>query len=82
MTVTLSTKGQLVIPAQIRKALNLNAGDQVILKVEGQRLVLEPASRPKAKLKRGKFGRVVLEAPPDAPPMTTESVKKLLEELA
>lgn len=77
----LSTKGQLVIPARLRKALNLRAGDQVDMKLEGQRLVLQRVSPHAARLKKGRFGRLVLVAGPGAPPMTTETVNALLEEL-
>ncbi len=81
MTLRLSTKGQLVIPAQLRKALNLHAGDKVDVQLEGQRLVLKRAAAPAATLKRGQFGRPVLKAAPTAPAMTTESIGALLEEL-
>jgi len=77
----LSTKGQLVIPAQFRKALNLRPGDKVEIALEGRGLVLRRESKPAAKLKRGKFGRPVLVASEGAPAMTTESVIALLEEL-
>jgi AbrB family looped-hinge helix DNA binding protein len=80
-TSILSTKGQLVIPARMRKALNLSPGDQVELKLEGRRLVLERALRRAARLRPGKFGRPVLVAAEGAPAMTTESVNALLEEL-
>ena len=81
MTSRISTKGQLVIPAQMRKALNLKAGDRVDMTIDGQRLILQRVSPHRAKLKRGRFGRMVLVAPKGAPPMTTESVIALLEEL-
>ncbi len=78
---TLSTKGQLVIPARIRKALNLRAGDKVEMVLEGGRLILQRESRRGARLKRGRFGRPVLVAAQGAPAMTTENVIALLEEL-
>jgi AbrB family looped-hinge helix DNA binding protein len=81
MTLRLSTKGQLVIPADLRKALNLKAGDRITVTLEGQSLVLQRATRPAAKLKRGRFARPVLMAPSGAPAMTTERVNALLEEL-
>jgi bifunctional DNA-binding transcriptional regulator/antitoxin component of YhaV-PrlF toxin-antitoxin module len=65
----------------MRKALNLKAGDKVDLKLDGQRLILQRVLPKRAKLKRGRFGRTVLVAPKGAPPMTTESVIALLEEL-
>ena len=77
----LSTKGQLVIPARLRKALNLRPGDKVEMELEDRGLVLRRESQRAARLKRGKFGRPVLVAAEGAPPMTTESVTALLEEL-
>jgi AbrB family looped-hinge helix DNA binding protein len=77
----LSTKGQLVIPAQLREALNLRPGDKVEMKLEGRRLVLQRATPRAASLRPGKFRRPVLVAIQGAPVMTTESVNALLEEL-
>jgi len=42
------------------------------------RPVEEPTRR--ARLVKGPDGTLLLEAPPDAPPMTTEIVKQLLED--
>jgi AbrB family looped-hinge helix DNA binding protein len=81
MSSTLSSKGQLVIPAALRKALNLRPGDKVEMKLEGERLVLQPAPRHGARLRRGQFGRPVLVKAEGAPAMTTESVNALLEVL-
>lgn len=80
-TSRLSTKGQLVIPARFRKALNLRSGDKVEMELEDRGLVLRRESQRAARLKRGKFGRPVLVAAAGAPPMTTEDVTALLEEL-
>jgi hypothetical protein len=43
---------------------------------------LRPAAKPArgARLVSGPQGTLLLEAPPDAPPMTTERVKQLLED--
>jgi len=76
-TATLSTKGQLVIPSKIRRALHLQPGDTVKFALEGQRLVIEAAHTARARLVKDR-GRMVLEAPAGAPPITTESVKALL----
>ncbi len=78
---TLSTKGQLVIPARFRKALNLKPGDAVEVNIEDGRLVLRRATPRRANLKRGRFGRPVLVAAQDAPATTTENVIALLEDL-
>ena len=77
----LSTKGQLVIPAQFRKALNLRPGDKIEIALEGGGLVLRRESKPGAKLKRGKFERPVLVAAEGTRAMTTKGVIALLEEL-
>jgi len=37
-----SSKGQLVIPAAIRKSLGIEAGTRTTIRVEGTRVVLEP----------------------------------------
>ena len=80
MTAVLSTKGQLVIPQQFRRALHLHAGDKVVLLLEGDRLVLKRSTVTAARLVKARSGRRVLEAPEDAPPMTPEVVKILLSE--
>jgi AbrB family looped-hinge helix DNA binding protein len=48
MTVTLSSKGQLIIPKQIRKALALTPGAKFVVKIdERKQIVLQPvAQRP------------------------------------
>lgn len=75
--VTLSTKGQLVIPDRFRKALHLQAGDKVSFSLEGEKLILQRDETKRARLV-SKNGRKVLVAPSGAPPMTTELVKTIL----
>ncbi len=77
-TATLSTKGQLVIPSRFRHALHLRPGDKVAFALEGEKLVLVRAGSAKARLVTGRYGRKVLVAHADAPPMTTGAVKALL----
>ncbi|PZA08202.1 MULTISPECIES: AbrB/MazE/SpoVT family DNA-binding domain-containing protein [unclassified Meiothermus] len=38
-----SPRGQITLPASVRKALGLKAGDALLLRVEEGRIVLEPA---------------------------------------
>jgi len=40
-TLVLGQQGRIVIPAEVRSALGLTAGDKLHLHVAGQRLVLE-----------------------------------------
>jgi AbrB family looped-hinge helix DNA binding protein len=42
---TVSSKGQLVIPAAIRQALEIEPGTRVLIRQEGTRLILEPETR-------------------------------------
>jgi AbrB family looped-hinge helix DNA binding protein len=41
-TVTLSSKGQLVLPKPVREALRLKAGNRLSVAVQGTRIILEP----------------------------------------
>jgi len=40
----LSTKGQIVIPADIREAMKLEPGTQVAIEIDGDTLVLRPVT--------------------------------------
>jgi len=42
---TLSTKGQLVLPKEIRERLGLSPGDRLKVELSGGRIVLEPVVR-------------------------------------
>lgn len=48
---TVSTKGQLVIPAAIRAALGIEPGTRVAIRQDGARVILDPQSLA-AKLRR------------------------------
>ena len=41
---TVSTKGQMVIPASIRESLGIEPGTRVAIRQEGTRVILEPAT--------------------------------------
>jgi antitoxin PrlF len=40
--VALSSKGQITIPKQVRKALNLRPSEKVIIVVEGDQAIIKP----------------------------------------
>ena len=40
--VTLSSKGQIAVPKEIRDALHMKAGDQLVYHIENGKIVLEP----------------------------------------
>ena len=42
--VTVSTKGQMVIPAAIREELGIEPGTRVAIRVEGGRMIVDPQS--------------------------------------
>jgi antitoxin PrlF len=48
---TVSTKGQLVIPASVREALGIAPGTRVAIRVDGGQVILDPQSI-EAKLRR------------------------------
>lgn len=80
MSITrLSTKGQLVIPNEMRKALRLQPGDKISLTLEPGRLILQRDEPRRAKLVE-KRGRKLLVAPAGAPPMNPENVKAILND--
>lgn len=41
-TITISSKGQIAIPKEIRETLDIKAGDRLTFKVVKDKLVLEP----------------------------------------
>lgn len=43
-TVTVSSRGQIVLPKQLRQELSIREGDQVEVRREGNRIVLDPAA--------------------------------------
>lgn len=56
-TATLTTKGQITIPAEVRRALDVDAGDRVeFVQIASGRFELIASSRPITALK-GMFGK-------------------------
>lgn len=50
---TVSTKGQLVIPSDIREALNIHPGTRVAVVCEENRIILQPVNEQFLKETRG-----------------------------
>jgi AbrB family looped-hinge helix DNA binding protein len=77
----LSSKGQIVIPLEIRKRLGLPVGAFMDCQLDQNRIILSPCeSNPKATLVTD-APYIALEAPVGAPEMSPESVKDILSEL-
>jgi len=53
--LTISTKGQLVIPAEVRAKLGIEPGSRVAVTVEDERIILQPVNERLVKRLRGKF---------------------------
>ncbi len=71
-TATVTTKGQITIPAEVRLAMNIDAGDRVeFVAMEGGRFEVFAASRSVRELK-GMFGE----------PAKRVSVKQMTEVIA
>jgi AbrB family looped-hinge helix DNA binding protein len=58
--VSLGRQGRLVIPAPLRRALELQEGDRLVARQEADRLVLEKSDRIKSRLK-ARFAQVPSE---------------------
>jgi AbrB family looped-hinge helix DNA binding protein len=55
MLVTLSSKGQLVIPKPVREALNVSTGDQFRVQIVDGKILLEPIAGSLVDRLYGKF---------------------------
>jgi AbrB family looped-hinge helix DNA binding protein len=65
MRTTIDNAGRIVIPKDLRTALNLSGGDEVEITLEGERIELTPAFR-KVQLRRSPDGLLTsdLRLPP------------------
>jgi AbrB family looped-hinge helix DNA binding protein len=83
MKTKLSTKGQVVLPVQIRRKLGLQTGDPLDTEVEGGRIVLTPR-RPRSRKARITVdpvtGLPVLSAGFEAPLLSSKQVREILAE--
>lgn len=52
-TTTIGNDGQLFLPDEIREALNLRPGDELLVEVEGMKVILRPKSAGYARRLRG-----------------------------
>ena len=81
MRTRVSTKGQIVLPAPLRRRLGIRAGDPLEISVEKDRIVLTHKKKSAFKariIKDPVTGFSVLYAGPDAPVLTSEMVRDLL----
>jgi AbrB family looped-hinge helix DNA binding protein len=72
--ITVSTKGQFVIPADIRAELKIEPGTRIAITVEDSRIILEPVDHRFVESLRGMFA--------GKPSMTDELLKQRREDHA
>jgi len=65
-TVKLGARGQIVLPAKIRKALSLSQGDEVLVTVSGSTAVVVPKPKSYADRLMGLHREVWAEVDPDS----------------
>lgn len=70
--VTLSSKGQIVIPKDVRDALDLKPGETLTLSCAGRRIVLDAPEAPRATISYEEFRRRVPKY--DGPPVVIEDM--------
>jgi AbrB family looped-hinge helix DNA binding protein len=81
MQTRVSTKGQIVLPAPIRRKLGIRAGDPLDIAVDQDRIILTapPQKTYEARIIDDPItGLPVLSVGPDAPILTSEMVRELL----
>jgi len=81
MRTRVSTKGQIVLPAPLRRKLGISPGDSLHITVEHDQIVLTAPKRKnfKARIIEDPItGLPVIDVGPDAPVLTSEMVRDLL----
>ena len=81
MQTKVSTKGQIVLPAPLRRRLGIRAGDPLDISVERDRIVLTAPKRNHSTariIEDPITGLPVIDVGSDAPILTSEMVRELL----
>jgi len=76
MRTTIDSAGRVVVPKDLRAALNLNGGDEIEITLEGEVIELAPAPR-QVRLRRGPRG--VLTSDLSLPDHGPDEVREALE---
>jgi AbrB family looped-hinge helix DNA binding protein len=77
--IKLSSKGQIVIPKDVRDALGLAPGDTLMLSCRGREIVLETPAPPREKISYEEFRRRVPRY--EGPPVAVEDMTSRIGEL-
>ena len=82
LEVKLSSKGQIVIPKEVRDKLGLKAGDKIKLEVEeGKRLIVQPSVRPPKDVFVNAGDKLVEETLQEAKKVDEEKIREMLKSL-
>jgi AbrB family looped-hinge helix DNA binding protein len=81
---TMSTKGQIVVPKEIRDRAGIDPGDKIEISLDGQIVQLKKLGEPERQHLKIKFDKETglphFAVPKDAPPITDEWVKQQLSD--
>jgi AbrB family looped-hinge helix DNA binding protein len=82
MQTTLSSKGQVVLPGQIRRKLGLRSGDNLEIRIKNGEIILTPSTpthKPKASIVVDpETGFKAISFGADAPTLTSQEVEEIL----
>jgi AbrB family looped-hinge helix DNA binding protein len=82
LEVKLSSKGQIVIPKEVREKLGLKAGDKIKLEVEeGRRVVIQPSVKPPNDVFVQAGERLIEETLQEAKRVDEEKIREMLKAL-
>jgi AbrB family looped-hinge helix DNA binding protein len=82
LEVKLSSKGQIVIPKEVREKLGLKAGDKIKLEVEeGRRVIIQPSVKPPKDVFVKAGDRLIEEALQEAKRVDEEKIREMLKSL-
>lgn len=77
--ITISSKGQIVIPKDVRDALDLKTGEKLSVHREGRRIILEPTAPARPRISYEEFRKRVPRY--DGPTVATEDMTSRIGEL-
>ena len=83
METKVSEKGQVVIPASMRRRLGIKSGDKLKAEVKNGEIVLTPSRKPKyitRMITDPMTGFPVLTSGPNAPVLTNEMIEEILSD--
>lgn len=81
MTTILSSKGQVVLNAALRRSLGLSTGTVFSVRCENRAIILDPITPARSKgkiVKEADSGFSVLQTSGDIPKLTSERIKDML----